>query len=116
MRTPENVAESCLAAEAKMLRAQELLAEDARLETVDLCVAELGEAAELLRGLAGQAIDSEVSVSIHRIRNSARLLSLRIEHASRLCRGWIQRRLGTGYTAQGAPVLMPPEAETLFEA
>jgi len=116
MRTTEDVAESCLAAEAKISRAQQLLAEDARPENVDLCVAELGEVAELLRGLMDGSLDADASLTIRRIQGSARRLNLQIQHASRLCLGWIQRRMGTGYTAQGAPVLMPPEAETLFEA
>ncbi|HEY4361267.1 MAG TPA: hypothetical protein VGN17_09870 [Bryobacteraceae bacterium] len=116
MRTTQNVAESCLAAEAKVSRAQQTLAEDARPETVDQCVAELAEVADLLRGLTKDSFDADAFAILRGIHNSVQRLSLQIEHASRLCRGWIQRRLGTGYTAQGAPVLMPPESETLFEA
>jgi hypothetical protein len=116
MRTLNDAAESCRTAEAKIAQAQRMLAEDARLETVERCAAELDEAAELLRGLLTQKLDAEAAGPLRSIQSAARALGLQIAHASQLCMGWMQLRRGTGYTAQGSPVLVPHEAETLFEA
>jgi hypothetical protein len=116
MRTSNDAAEACREAESKILQAQEMLAGDARPETVEQCAAELAEAAELLRALdAAQGLDAEASASLERIRTAARQLGPQMQQASQLCLGWMQLRLGTGYTLKGSPVLAPPEAETLFE-
>lgn len=116
MRAKIHAAEACRAAETKILQAQEKLAGDARPETVEHCVTELAEAAELLRALdASQRLDAEASASLRNIRSTARQLGPQMQQASRLCLGWMQLRSGTGYTVQGSPVLAPHEAETLFE-
>jgi hypothetical protein len=49
------------------------------------------------------------------IRQRAGLLKLQFEHGSNFCMGLLQIRMGTGYCAQGLPVLAPTEARSSFE-
>jgi hypothetical protein len=49
------------------------------------------------------------------IRQRAGLLKLQFEHGSNFCMGLLQIRMGTGYSAQGLPVLAPTEARSSFE-
>jgi hypothetical protein len=49
------------------------------------------------------------------IRYRAGLLKLQFEHGSNYCMGLLQLRRGTGYSAQGLPVLLPTEARSSFE-
>jgi hypothetical protein len=39
----------------------------------------------------------------------------RLDHGSNYCMGLLQTRLGTGYSQQGLPVLIPGEARSSFE-
>jgi hypothetical protein len=43
------------------------------------------------------------------------MLKLQFEHGSNYCMGLLQTRIGTGYSAQGLPVLLPSEARSSFE-
>jgi len=49
------------------------------------------------------------------IRQRAGILKLQFEHGSNYCMGLLQVRTGTGYSAQGLPVLLPIEARSSFE-
>jgi hypothetical protein len=49
------------------------------------------------------------------IRQRAGMLKLQFEHGSNYCMGLLQVRTGTGYSAQGLPVLLPVEARNSFE-
>src|SRR5580698_9714671 len=49
------------------------------------------------------------------IRQRAGMLKLQFEHGSNYCMGLLQVRTGTGYSAQGLPVLLPIEARSSFE-
>ena len=49
------------------------------------------------------------------IRYRAGLLKLQFEHGSNYCMGLLQIRMGTGYSAEGLPVLIPTEARSSFE-
>jgi hypothetical protein len=49
------------------------------------------------------------------IRQRAGMLKLQFEHGSNYCMGLLQVRTGTGYSAQGLPVLLPVEARSSFE-
>jgi len=42
-------------------------------------------------------------------------LQAKFEHGSNYCMGLLQVRLGTGYSEQGRPVLLPTEARGTFE-
>ena len=49
------------------------------------------------------------------IRYRAGMLKLQFEHGSNYCMGLLQLRMGTGYSAEGLPVLIPTEARSSFE-
>jgi hypothetical protein len=104
-------------AEAKLREVRQMLL-DARPEVVDRCQSELQQVVTALERLVSEgALQSNpgVSSALLRIRRSAHALKLQIEYASNLCFGWIQLRLGAGYTAQGLPVLMAREPGSSFE-
>lgn len=110
--------ESCQAIEQKIQAAQELIINPSP-ETMERCLAELSRVASILEGLAtGNSRDwsPEVHASFHRVRAAARRLGLQIEHASNLWRGWIQLRMGTGYTRQGLPELTQGTSRSSVEA
>ncbi len=102
---------ACLLAEAKIDGARQLLL-DGRPEAIDGCQSELQQAVAVLEGLVSEGAfqtNSPVASVLHRILHSAHALKLQIEYASKLYFGWIQLRLGAGYTAQGLPVLAHSE-------
>lgn len=108
---------ACRAAEEKIDGVQELLL-DPRPETLDRAMADLTEVAAVLNTLVSSGVQKwspGALDSIHKIRRAARSLLPQIEHASTFCLGWIQTRLGTGYTQQGFPVLVESEAKSSFE-
>ncbi|HSR07978.1 MAG TPA: hypothetical protein VLM42_12565 [Bryobacteraceae bacterium] len=83
---------------------------------------ELGQVAALLEATHGSMTDEfkprnnpAVRQAILRIRQRAGLLKLQFEHGSNYCMGLLQVRMGTGYCAQGLPVLTPTEARSSFE-
>ncbi len=49
------------------------------------------------------------------IRHRAGMLQAQCEHGSNFCMGLLQARLGTGYSEDGLPVLMPTQARGTFE-
>ena len=49
------------------------------------------------------------------IRYRAGMLKLQFEHGSNYCMGLLQLRMGTGYSAEGLPVLIPTQARSSFE-
>ena len=49
------------------------------------------------------------------IRHKAGMLKIQFEHGSNFCMGLLQVRLGTGYSEQGLPVLVPNEARSSFQ-
>lgn len=49
------------------------------------------------------------------IRYRAGMLKLQFEHGAHYCTGLLQLRMGTGYSAQGLPVLIPTESRSSFE-
>jgi hypothetical protein len=83
---------------------------------------ELGQAAVLLETLHGSITkdgkpgnSSDVRQVLLGIRYQAGMLKLQFEHGSNYCMGLLQTRIGTGYSAQGLPVLLPSEARSSFE-
>jgi hypothetical protein len=89
---------------------------------------ELGQAATLLEGLResmknGVASgkngvapgESAIRPALEQIRRMGGALQAKFEHGSHYCMGLLQARLGTGYSEQGLPVLMPTEARGTFE-
>jgi hypothetical protein len=112
-----SIDDACLLAEAKLLEVRKMLL-DPRPEAVDRCQSELHEVVTVLEQLiSGGALPSDpgVSTALLGIRRLAQALKLQIGYASNLCFGWIQLRLGTGYTAQGLPVLIAGEPGSSYE-
>ena len=112
-----SINDACLHAAAKLGEARQLLL-DPRPASVDRCQSELQEVVAMLEALISKgALPSNpgVSSALLGIRRSAQALKLQIEVASNLCFGWIQLRLGAGYTAQGLPILIPRESGSSFE-
>lgn len=109
--------DACRGAEAKIGDVQRLLL-DPKPETLDRAMAELADVAATLHGLAksgSQKWPPAAIESFHKIRQATRALRPQIEQASKFCVGWIQIRLGTGYTRQGSPVFVESEARSSFE-
>jgi hypothetical protein len=112
---------ACQAAEQKIGKVHELL-QNPGAEALDHALADLTDVATVLTSLVNAGVDSGVQkgspaakASLEEIRQTARRLRPQIEHASRFCLGWIQARLGTGYTWQGSPVFVESEARSSFE-
>lgn len=109
--------ECCEAAENSLAQAGQLLltpSPGALEESIQV----LSRVIELLETLAsGNARDWDpvVHLAIHRVHNAARGLAPQIEHGSRLVRGWMQLRMGEGYTRSGSPQFAEPEAARSVE-
>ena len=83
---------------------------------------ELGRAAALLEELQQSMMEHGVPrrnpalrKAIQEIQRTADRLQVQFEHGSNFCMGFLQFRLGTGYSEQGLPVLMPTKARGTFE-
>ncbi len=110
-----SILESCLAAAAKLRQVQQLLLEPG---TLDRSAAELNEVIATLEQLVSASSPDwgpAESASLHQIKRAAGRLRAQIEHASNLWAGWLQLRMGTGYTEQGLPVFVNHEAGSCFE-
>jgi len=108
---------ACRAAEEKIGKVHELLQQPGA-ESLDHALAELTEVATVLTSLVNSGVQKgspAARESLEEIRRTARRLRPQIEHASRFFLGWIQARLGTGYTWQGSPVFVESEARSSFE-
>jgi hypothetical protein len=109
--------ECCQAAEQNLARAGEFLLNPSP-SALEECLQILGQVIETLETLAkGTTLgwDPAVHLAIHRIQTGARALGLRIEHGSYLIRGWMQLRLGEGYTRRGLPSFSEPQTERQME-
>ncbi len=83
---------------------------------------ELGQVAALLEAthtsMTGESKPSDnpaLRQVVLGIRYRAGMLKLQFEHGSNYCMGLLQIRMGTGYSAEGLPVLIPTEARSSFE-
>lgn len=116
--TRETILESCRFIAARMGEAQARLLQPG-LEALDHCTTELSEAIVALERLAAAGPEywsPEAGPWLREIKSAAGRLRPQIEHASRVCLGWIQMRLATGYTRQGSPVWTGGQTNTSFEA
>ena len=110
---------ACRAAEANLAEVQRLLLNPTP-ETLDRARADLAGVVAVLNTLVnsiprtGQKWPPAAVASFHQIRLAARGLRPQIEHASKFCLGWIQTRLGTGYTQQGSPVFVAGRSQKLL--
>jgi len=83
---------------------------------------ELGQVAALLEATHGSMTEEckprnnpALRQVLLGIRYRAGLLKLQFQHGSNYCMGLLQLRMGTGYSAEGLPVLIPTEARSSFE-
>jgi hypothetical protein len=109
--------EACRAAEIKLRELQKALL-DPRPEVFEQCEAELGKVAGMLQPLISSDASTwgpGVADRLREIKHATNRLRLQIDHGLNLCRGWIQLRMGTGYTQAGLPVFAGSEARSLFE-
>jgi hypothetical protein len=114
----ELILDSCRSVEAKIDEiARRLL--DPKPEAIDRCHNELQQVAVVLRHLVSEGgfpRNSALSSILSGIRRSAQTLRIQAECASNLCSGWLQLRLGSGYTEKGLPLLVRSEPGSTFEA
>jgi hypothetical protein len=114
----ESILAACRGVEAKIDEIGRRLL-DPRPEAIDRCQNELHEVAVVLRRLVAEGgfpRNSALSSTLSDIRRSAQTLKIQAECASNLCSGWLQLRLGSGYTKQGLPLLVRHESGSSFEA
>jgi hypothetical protein len=109
--------ESVQLAQAKIRSVRDLLRTPSAA-TLDQCLDELGETARILEIIIKDAkyeLTPEIVRACREIRDAARGLRLQIGYASQFWLGWMQMRLGSGYTSKGAPVLLENQARGSFE-
>jgi hypothetical protein len=111
LTAPPKVLAACQEAEGKIQEARQWLL-DARPGAIDSCQSTLQQTIATLETLIAEKAlqpDPAVSSALQSIRRSAHSLGQQIEFASNLYFGWIQLRLGAGYTQQGLPVFATSE-------
>jgi|HubBroStandDraft_6_1064221.scaffolds.fasta_scaffold152992_3 hypothetical protein len=106
------------AAHAKLREASELLLRPCPATLADSCSL-LSEVTDILEELmAANAreksgeLSPEFAKSLLPIRQAAQELQVQIEHGSRFCLGWLQMRMGVGYTQGGAPIMLESRVES----
>jgi hypothetical protein len=112
-----SVNDACLQAEAK-LREAGLFLLNFNPQAVERCQEELRLVIAMLEGLVDEGsfqANPGIAATLLRIRRSAQALRMQIRYASNLYSGWIQLRLGSGYTRQGLPFLANGSPGTSFE-
>jgi hypothetical protein len=113
-----SIEEACLHVAEKLRGASRFLLE-IRPESVERCQAELEQVIAVLENLVSHGdfqYNPRVSSMLAGIRRSACALGLQIKYASNLYSGWLQLRLGAGYTQQGLPVFVTAKTGASFEA
>jgi len=108
--------EHCLEAETR-LRGMEARLHEFRPEAMDECLQELPRVlANLKQWLATpQPVDAEDRKALKSLSETVRRLRLQADYGTNLCLGWIQLRLGVGYTNQGQPWVLGTESSATFE-
>jgi len=110
--------DACRYTDTKLREVRRLLL-DTRPEAVERCQSELEQIVAVLEKLVAEGdhpSDTAATAALTGIQGSARDLRLQIEYASNLCFGWIQLRLGAGYSRDGLPVLVTGEPGSSLEA
>jgi hypothetical protein len=110
--------ECCEQAEVCLQQASLILQKPtpAALEECAQTLAQVVDTMEKLAGGSAREEDPAVRLALTRICVASRNLSLQIEHASNLVRGWMQLQLGEGYTRGGSPVFSEQDAQRHLEA
>lgn len=77
--------------------------------SLDRCRELLGDVADILltliqNGPAG--LTPEIIEIAREIQQTASALEAQIEHGSRICLGWMQMHMSTGYSDRGVPILV----------
>jgi len=114
----ESALESCRAAESRIREAQRFLL-TARKDDIERSMDELSQIAAILESLISggpASLSPAMAPSLQRIQRTARDLLLQIGHATNLWQGWLQRKLGAGYTERGQPVFVECNRAGSYEA
>lgn len=109
--------ECCEAAEGGLARAGQLLLTPSP-SALEESLQTLSQVLEILETLAtgtSRDWDPAVHLAFRRIQTGSRALAAQIEHGSNLVGGWMQLRLGEGYSRQGSPTFTEVEAERHLE-
>ena len=121
MTSPQSALEICQRAE-NMLREIQSGELFPGTEMLAQWETELGQVAALLEATHESITDeskprnnADLRQVLLGIRYRAGMLKLQFEHGSNYCMGLLQLRMGTGYSADGSPVLIPAEAHSSFE-
>lgn len=113
-----NPQERCQTAERALAKAGELLLNPTP-DALEECLDAFSQVIQILETLAAGTVlgrDPAVGLAAHRLQQGARALAIRLEHGSNLLRGWMQLRLGEGYTRRGAPRFAEAAATRQMEA
>jgi hypothetical protein len=102
------------AAHAKLREASELLLRPSPATLGDCCalLSEVTGILEELMAAGTSELSPEFSKSLLPIRQAAQELQTQIQHGSRFCLGWLQVRMGVGYTQGGAPIMLETRSES----
>jgi hypothetical protein len=105
-----------------MLREVQQLALTRGTDTLAQCETDLTQAAtvlvELRESLQQAKLprgNAELRQELLQVRQAAARLKAQFDHGSNYCMGLLQAWIGTGYSAQGRPVLIPSESKSSFE-
>lgn len=110
--------ERCESAESSINFARKLLLtpSPAALEECGHILSQVIETLEMLVAGSSRDWDPLVHAAIHRIRFGVNGLRIQIGHGSNLIAGWMQLKMGEGYTRQGSPELAERQSKRLMEA
>lgn len=108
--------EHCLEAEARLRGLEERLREF-RPEAMDHCLQEIPRVLDSLQQWIASPgpVDARDRDALKTLRETTGRLLLRAEYGNHLCQGWIQLRLGVGYTNQGRPWVLGAESSATYE-
>lgn len=101
-------------ARTRIAEARELLVRPSA-GSLDRCRELLGDVADILLTLIQEGpagLTPEIIQVAREIQETAQQLQVQIEHGSRICRGWMQMRMSTGYSDRGVPILVETEGRS----
>jgi len=117
----ETVGETCRRVETLLGVVRQRL-NDPSLDSLAACETHLQLAGELLLHVqttmtasGAPELKALVLRTARNIRRAGEDLKMQFEYGSKYCMGLLQARLGTGYSAEGLPVLIPSRPQSSFE-
>jgi hypothetical protein len=110
------LAQHCQDAEVRLQGLESTILEF-RPESLDRCQDELRKIIETLQAwvAAPEPVDDEDRQALLRVREARRRVAELAERGSKLCLGWAQLRLSSGYTNHGEPVVFEADPGPAYE-